>query len=249
MKAGGTFNNISAIAKRELSVYFGSPVAYVFIVIFLSLLGFFTFYVSGFFETGQANLRGFFQWHPWLFMLLMPAISMRLWADERRLKTIELVMTLPVTASQVILGKFLAAWLFVGIALGLTFPMVWTVLYLGSPDLGAILCGYVGSFFMAGAFLSVGIMTSSITSSQVVAFIVAAVVCLFLILAGFAPVTSMLADWAPVQLVKLVSGLSVLTHFNSMERGVIDLRDLVYFLSIICFMLFANGVVLQSRRS
>ncbi len=249
MKAGGSFNNISAIAKRELSGYFGSPVAYVFIVIFLLLLGFFTFYVSGFFEVGQADLRGFFQWHPWVFMFLVPAVAMKLWAEERRLGTIELIMTLPVTVPQVILGKFFAAWIFIGIALALTFPMVWTVAYLGSPDLGAVFCGYVGSFLMAGAFLSVGIMTSSITRSQVVSFIVAVVVCLFFILAGFAPVTSMLAGWAPAWLVDLVSGLSFLTHFNSMERGVIDLRDLMYFLSVIFFMLFANGVVLHNRRT
>ncbi|WP_246804820.1 ABC transporter permease [Desulfosarcina cetonica] len=193
-----TTHHIRTIMKRELSGYFGSPVAYVFIVIFLLLNGFFTFYISNFFEAGQADLKGFFQWHPWLFMFLVPAVAMRLWAEERRLGTIELLLTLPVTVTEVILGKFFAAWCFIGIALALTFPMVLTVMYLGNPDLGVVFCGYVGSLLMAGTFLSIGSMTSALTRSQVVSFILAVVACLFLILAGFAPVTAALSGWAPV---------------------------------------------------
>jgi len=249
MRIQESINNISAISKRELSGYFGSPVAYVFLVIFLLLLGFFTFNISHFFEIGQADLRSFFQWHPWIFMFLIPAVAMRLWAEERRLGTIELLLTLPVTITEVVLGKFLAAWVFIGIALTLTFPMILTVLYLGSPDMGAILCSYVGSFLLAGAFLSVGIMTSSLTRSQVVSFILAVVICLFFILAGYPPVTDLLTGWAPLWLVNLVSELSFLSHFASIERGVLDIRDLIYYLSVIFFMLFTCGVVIKNRKT
>ncbi|MGE0083509.1 MAG: ABC transporter permease subunit [Desulfococcaceae bacterium] len=242
-------NNIKAIFKREISGYFGSPVAYVFIAIFLLLIGFFTFNISKFFEAGQADLRGFFEWHPWIYMFLIPAVAMRLWAEERRMGTIELILTFPVTVTEAILGKFLAAWAFIGVALFLTFPMILTVLYLGDPDMGAIFCGYVGSFLMAGAFLSVGSMTSSLTRSQVVSFIVAVVICLFFILAGFPPVTDVLAGWAPRWLVNIVSNLSFLSHFVSLQRGVIDFRDLIYFASVIFFMLFANSMVIQNRRT
>ena len=237
------------IMKRELAGYFGSPVAYVFIVIFLMLSGFFTFFISHFFEAGQADLKGFFQWHPWLFMFLVPAVAMRLWAEERRLGTIELLLTLPVSVTEVILGKFLAAWCFIGIALALTFPLVLTVAYLGNPDLGVIFCGYVGSFLMAGTFLSVGSMTSALTRSQVVSFILAVVACLFLILAGFAPITAVLSGWAPLWLVDLVSATSVLSHFSSIARGVLDVRDLFYYLSVMALMIFINGVILQNREA
>ncbi|MEZ4525028.1 MAG: ABC transporter permease subunit [Desulfobacterales bacterium] len=243
------FNNIKAIFKREIAGYFGSPVAYVFIAIFLLLIGFFTFNISKFFEAGQADLRAFFEWHPWIYLFLIPAVAMRLWAEERRMGTIELILTFPVTVTEAILGKFLAAWAFIGAALFLTFPMIFTVLYLGDPDMGAIFCGYVGSFLMAGAFLSVGSMTSSLTRSQVVSFIVAVVICLFFILAGFPPVTDVLSGWAPRWLVNIVSSLSFLSHFVSLQRGVIDLRDLIYFFSVICFMLFANSMVIQNRRT
>ena len=249
MRTQSSTNNISAIFKRELSGYFGSPVAYVFIVIFLLLIGFFTFYISRFFEIGQADLISFFQWHPWVFMFLIPAMAMKLWSEERRLGTIELVLTLPVTVTEVILGKFLAAWFFIGISLFLTFPMVLTVLYLGSPDIGAILCAYVGSFLMAGAFLSVGIMTSSLTRSQVISFILSVVICLFFILAGYPPITDLLSGWAPLWLVNLVSKLSFLSHFASIERGVLDLRDLIYYFSVIFFMLFLNSAIIQNRKT
>jgi len=242
-------NNVMAICKRELAGYFGSAVAYVFIVIFLVLLGFFTFYISRFFEVGQADLRNFFEWHPWIFMFLIPAVAMRLWAEERRMGTIEVILTFPVTVSEVILGKFLAAWIFLGIALFFTFPMVITVSVLGDPDLGAIICGYLGSFLLAGAFLSVGIMTSSFTRSQVISFIISVVICLFFILAGYPPVTDVLSSWAPLWLLKLVSGLSFLTHSVSIERGVLDFRDILYYLSVIFFMLFVNAIVIRNRKA
>ncbi len=249
MRFKEAFNNIVAIFKRELFSYFNSPVAYVFIVIFLMLLGFFTFYVSNFFEMGQADLRSFFSWHPWVYLLLIPALAMRLWAEERRLGTIELILTLPVSVAEAIIGKFLAAWIFIGFALFFTFPMVLTVIYLGQPDVGAILCAYLGSFLMAGAFLSVGVMTSSLTKSQVISFILAVVICLFFVLAGFPPVTATMADWAPLWLVNLVSETSFLSHFISIERGVMDLRDALYYFSVIFFMLFLNAVVIQNRKA
>ena len=238
---------VTAIFKREILGYFGSPVAYVFIAIFLLLLGFFTFYISHFFEMGQADLRAFFEWHPWIYMFLVPAVAMRLWAEERRMGTIELILTYPVTVGEAILGKFLAAWIFIGIALILTFPMVITVVYLGDPDLGAILCGYVGSFLLAGAFLSVGSMTSAMTRSQVISFILAVVICLFFILAGYPPVTEIFSGWAPGWLLEVVTNLSFLSHFQSLQRGVIDARDLLYYLSVIFFMLFANSIIIQNR--
>ena len=249
MRTGESANNVAAIVKRELAAYFNAPVAYVFIVIFLVMLGFFTFHVSRFFEAGQADLRSFFQWHPWVFLFLIPAIAMRLWAEERRLGTLELVLTLPVTTGEVVLGKFLAAWFFIGIALVLTFPLVITTAYLGNPDLGAVACGYIGSFLLAGAFLSVGTMTSSLTRSQVISFILSVVISLFLILAGFQPVTEALSGWVPGWVVTLVADTGFLVHFSAIERGVIDLRDIVYFLSLIFTMLYANALVVQNRRS
>lgn len=243
------FRNTMGILKREFAGYFGSPVAYVFIVIFLLLNGFFTFMVSRFFEAGQADLQGFFSWHPWIFLFLVPAVGMRLWAEERRTGTIELILTLPISLTQLILGKFLAAWLFIGVALVLTFPMFLTVIYLGDPDTGAIFSAYLGSFLLAGAYLSVGCMTSSLTRNQVIGFILSVVICLFLVLAGWPPVTNFFSGWAPAWLVNIVSGFSFMSHFTSIERGVIDLSDLCYYLSVIFFMLFANGVILQNRRA
>jgi ABC-2 type transport system permease protein len=241
--------NTRGIIKRELAGYFGSPVAYVFLVIFLVLCGFFTFYVSHFYELEQADLRAFFEWHPWIFLFLVPAIGMRLWADERRTGTIELILTLPVTLPEVIMGKFIAAWLFIGLGLFLTFPLVLTVSYLGDPDLGAVFCAYVGSFLLAGAYLSVGSMTSSMTRNQVISFILSVIICLFLVLAGWPPVVEILSGWSPQWLINVISGFSFMPHFQSMERGVLDLRDIIYYISVIFFMLFSNGVVLQNRKA
>lgn len=238
---------IRTIAKRELVSYFTSPVAYVFLVIFLLLTGFLTFTAGAFFERGEAGLGAFFGWHPWVYLVLVPAIGMRLWAEERRAGTLELLLTLPVAAWQAILGKFLASWAFLGIALALTFPVVITVNVLGAPDNGQIFAGYLGSLFLAGAYLAITCMTSAMTRNQVIAFILSVVMCLFLILAGFSPVTDLMARWASPALVDTVAAFSVVAHFDGFQKGVIDSRDLFYFLSVIGFSLFATSVVLRNR--
>ncbi|TWI71234.1 ABC-2 type transport system permease protein [Desulfobotulus alkaliphilus] len=244
-----SFHSIRAVFKRELMSYFITPVAYVFLVIFLILQAFFTFQVSRLFESGQADLRPFFDWHPWIFLFLIPAVSMRLWSDEQRQGTLELLLTLPLSLTAIILGKFLAAWTFIALALFLTFPVVLTVLYLGNPDLSAIFCAYIGSFFMAGAFLSVGIFTSALTRSQVISFVLTLIFCLLFVLAGYPPVMDMLGTSAPQSLASFIASLSFLTHFNTFAMGIFDLRDLVYYLSVIVFMLTANGILLVNRRS
>ena len=243
--------NIKTITKRELSGYFSSPVAYVFIVIFLLLTGFFTFMAGGFFERGQASLDAcFFLWHPWLYLFLVPAVGMRVWAEERRVGTLELLLTMPITAWQAIVGKFLASWLFLLLALFLTFPVVITVNYLGSPDNGVIFAGYIGSFLMAGAYLAISCMTSAMTRNQVVSFIVSVVICLILILCGFRPVIQFLQSLVDKPwLVNLVASFSVMTHFNSFSKGLLDSRDVIFFLSLIGFSLFTTGVILRSHRS
>ena len=239
--------NAFVIAKRELGSYFSSPVAYVFLVIFQLLTGFFTFTAGQFFERGEASLGAFFGWHPWLYLVLVPAAGMRLWAEERRGGTLELLMTMPITPWQAILGKFLASWVFIGIALALTFPVVVTANVLGSPDNGMIFAGYLGSLFLAGAYLAVTCMTSAMTRNQVVAFILSVVACLFLILAGFNPVTDLMVRWASPAFIDTVAAFSVVTHFDGFQKGVIDSRDLLYFLSVIGFSLFATGLVLRNR--
>jgi ABC-2 type transport system permease protein len=244
--------NIKTITKRELGAYFTSPIAYVFIVIFLLLCGFFTFFLGGFFERNEAALAGsFFVWHPWFYLFLVPAVGMRLWAEERRVGTIELLLTMPITAWQAIVGKFLASWLFLGLALVLTFPLVITVNYLGHPDNGIILGAYVGSWLMAGAYLAVTCITSALTRSQVVSFILSVVACLFLILAGFAPVINFLQQLFPnlPRLVDFVTSFSVMTHFEGLERGVLDSRDILFFLSMIGFSLFTTSVILRTHRA
>jgi ABC-2 type transport system permease protein len=244
--------NVKTIAKRELVAYFTSPVAYVFIVIFLLLNGFFTFMVGGFFERGQASLaNSFFVWHPWFYLFLVPAVGMRLWSEERRVGTLELLLTMPIAPWEAIMGKFIASWLFLGLALFLTFPVVWTVNYLGSPDNGVILAAYVGSWLMAGAYLAVSCITSAITRSQVVSFIVSVVACLFLILAGFPPVINLLQSltqngrW----LVDIITSFSVITHFEGFQKGVLDSRDVIFFLSVIGFSLFTTSVILRTHRT
>ena len=239
--------HIWVIAKRELAGYFSSPVAYVFLVIFLLLTGFFTFTAGQFFERGEAGLGAFFGWHPWLYLVLVPAVGMRLWAEERRAGTIELLLTMPIAPWQAILGKFLASWLFLAVALALTFPVVVTANVLGKPDNGMILAGYLGSLFLAGAYLAVTCMTSAMTRNQVVAFILSVVACLFLILAGFNPVTDLLVRWASPAFVDTVAAFSVVTHFDGFQKGVIDTRDLFFFLSVIGFSLFATSIILRNR--
>lgn len=239
--------NVWVIAKRELGSYFTSPVAYVFLVIFLLLTGFFTFTAGQFFERGEASLGAFFGWHPWLYLVLVPAAGMRLWAEERRAGTLELLMTMPITPWQAIAGKFLASWLFIAVALALTFPVPVTANVLGSPDNGMIAAGYVGSFFLAGAYLAISCLTSALTRNQVVALILSVMICLFLILAGFNPVTDLLARWASPAFVDTVAAFSVVTHFDGFGKGVIDSRDVVFFLSVIGFALFATGIALRNR--
>lgn len=241
--------NIRTIAKRELSGYFTSPVAYVFIVIFLLVSGFFTFMIGGFFQRNEASLASFFLWHPWLYLFLVPAAGMRLWSEERRMGTMELLLTMPITTSQAIIGKFVASWAFLGLALALTFPAVITVNYLGDPDNGVILGGYVGSFLMAGAYLAISGLTSALTRNQVVSFIISVVLCFILILAGWPPITDIFIQWAPSWVVDVVKSFSVMTHFEGFQRGVIDSRDLIYFLSIIGFSLFTTGVILRNHRA
>jgi ABC-2 type transport system permease protein len=240
---------IRTIVKRELASYFTSPVAYVFLVIFLLLTGFFTFTAGNFFERGEASLAAFFGWHPWVYLVLVPAVGMRLWAEERRSGTMELLLTMPVAPWQAIVAKFLASWLFLALALALTFPAIVTVNLLGDPDNGMIAAGYLGSLLLAGAYLAITCMTSAMTRNQVVAFILAVVVCLFLILAGFNPVTDLMVRWASPALVDTIAAFSVVTHFDGFQRGVIDARDLVFFLSIIGFALFATGVIIRGHRA
>lgn len=196
---------------------------------------------------GEASLSAFFAWHPWVYLVLVPAVGMRLWAEERRAGTLELLLTMPITAWQAIVGKFLASWMFLGIALALTFPVVITVNVLGAPDNGTIVAGYLGSLFLAGAYLAITCMTSAMTRNQVIAFILAVLICLFLILAGFSPVTDLMVRWASPALVDTVAALSVVTHFEGFQKGVVDMRDLLYFLSVIGFSLFATSVVLRNR--
>ncbi|HET7331765.1 ABC transporter permease subunit [Dyella sp.] len=238
-----------AVLRRELRSYFVTPVAYVFLVIFLVLCGILTFYVGDFYDRGIADLQPFFVMHPWLYLILVPAVSMRLWAEEAKSGTLELLLTLPINLWQAMLGKFLAAWFFVGLALLLTFPVWVTVNYLGSPDNGIIIAGYVGSWLMAGAFLAIGACLSTITSSQVVAFIVTAVVCVLLILAGQSQVLDFFQGTLPRRLVNGVAHLSMLRHYEGIARGVLDVRDLLYFVLTIAAWLTAGVLVLDMKRS
>ncbi len=235
----------TAVLRRELAGYFVTPVAYVFIIIFLILSGVFTFEIGGFFEVRQADLRSFFSFQPWLFMCLIPAIAMRLWAEERRSGTLELLATLPITRLGAVVGKFLAAWLFTGLAIVLTFPLWITVNYLGNPDNGAILTGYVGSVLMAGSFLAIGACASAATRSQVVAFIVSVVICFGFLLAGLGPVLNFFQGWAPAGVVETIASFSFLTRFESIGKGVIDARDLVFFGSLIVTCLVLNAALLE----
>jgi ABC-2 type transport system permease protein len=244
-----TASPISAIFRRELRSYFATPLAYVFIVIFLLLAGALTFYLGAFFERGQADLQPFFSFHPWLYLFLIPAVAMRLWSEERKSGTIELLLTLPVTMWQAVIGKFLAAWAFIGIALALTFPIWITVNALGEPDNGTILASYLGSLLMAGAFLAIGACLSAATRSQVIAFILTVVVCFLMMLAGFPLVLDVFRALFPQVVVDAVAQLSFLTHFSAIAKGVIDLRDLLFFLFTIGFWLYATAVVIDLKKA
>jgi ABC-2 type transport system permease protein len=237
--------NILTICRRELAGYFASPLAYVFIVIFLVLAGVLTFFVGNFFERGQADLQSFFTFHPWLYLVLIPAVSMRLWAEERKSGTIELFLTLPIRLTEAVIGKFLAAWIFVGITLALTFPFWLTVRFLGAPDNGVILASYFGSWLMAGAILAIGAAISAATRSQVIAFVVTATIVFVLIAAGTSTVLGLFEGWAPQGVVRTVAGASLFGHFTAITRGVVDLRDVIYFVSLIVAFLGANAVLVD----
>lgn len=236
------------VYKRELSGYFSTPVAYVFIVVFLLLSGVFAFNVGQLLERGQADLRSFLNFHPWLYLFLMPAIAMRLWAEERKVGTIELLMTLPVTKLAAVLGKFAAAWTFAGVALVLTFPVWITINYLGKPDNGAALAGYIGSWLMAGGFLAVGSCVSAMTRNQVIAFVVSVVACLGFLLAGYPPVVDAIQGWASPAITDAVTSFSFLTRFEAITKGVIEPRDILFFLSLIAVSLALNVVVVDAKK-
>ena len=242
-------NNIKAIFKREFAGYFSTPIAYVFIVIFLFLTGAFTFYIGGFYERNQADLEPFFRFHPWLYLFLIPAIAMRLWSEERKSGTIELIMTLPIPIYQVVIGKFLAAWCFTTVAVVLTFPIWITVNYLGSPDNPVILASYIGSLLMAGGFLAIGSCISALSKSQVIAFVISLVISFLFLLSGFPLVLDFFNGWAPQAVVDAIASFSFLTHFESIKKGVIDLRDIIYFTALISFWLYANVVIIDAKKA
>jgi ABC-2 type transport system permease protein len=241
--------SIGIIFRRELASYFATPLAYIFIIIFLVMAGALAFFVGNFFERGQADLQAFFTFHPWLYLVLIPALSMRLWAEERKSGTIELFLTLPISMLQAVVGKFLAAWAFAGIALALTFPFWITVNYLGAPDNGVILASYVGSFLMAGAFLAVGACLSAVTKNQVIAFVITAAACFLFTVSGSPIVLSVFQGWAPDSVLSTVASFSFLTHFSAITRGVIDARDAVFFLSVIATFLLANAVLVDLKKA
>jgi ABC-2 type transport system permease protein len=240
---------IAAVVRRELRSYFVTPVAYVFLVIFLVMAGILTFYAGDFYERGQADLQPFFVMHPWLYLVLVPAVSMRMWAEEAKGGTLELLLSLPLTLAEAMLGKFLAAWLFIGLALLLTFPIWITVNYLGAPDNGVIIAGYLGSWLMAGAFLAIGACLSAVTQSQVVAFVLTLVVCFLLILVGQPQVMEFFQGALPRKLVNGLAHLSMLRHFEAISRGVLDPRDLLYFLLSMAAWLTAGVLVLDLKRT
>lgn len=240
--------NIYIIVRRELAAYFASPLAYLFIMIFLALTGGLTFYFGGFLERGQADLLPFFQFHPWLYLILIPAIGMRLWAEERKSGSIEFLMTLPISTGQAVIGKFLAAWLFAGIALALTFPIWLTVNYLGNPDNGVILAAYIGSWLMAGGFLAISACVSALTRNQVIAFVVAAAVGFLFLMSGVELVQAFFRGWAGDGLLQAVAELSFLTNFHAIAQGVIDLRDALFFLSLIGSCLVINTAIVELKK-
>ena len=241
--------HVLPVFRREFAAYFATPLAFVFIVIFLFAMGAFTFYVGRFYDNGVADLGVFFGYHPWLYLFLIPAISMRLWAEERRTGTMELLLTLPIPLWATVLGKFLAAWAFAGLALALTFPIWLTVNYLGHPDNGVILASYIGSFLMAGAYLSIGACISATTKNQVIAFVVSVVVCFLFTISGAPLVLDFFRTWAPLVLIDAVSSFSFITHFTSITNGVIDFRDVLFFFSLMALFLTANVVVVDLKKS
>lgn len=242
-------SSISAIVNRELNSYFATPIAYVFIVIFLIMSGVFAFYFGHLFERGQADLIPFFNFHPWLYLFLVPAVAMRLWSEERNSGNIELLMTLPVNKMDWVLGKFFAAWLFIGLALLLTFPMVISINYLGHPDNGLIFASYVGSFLLAGGFLAIGSCISAATKNQVIAFILSVVICFLFLMSGFPLVLNFFKIFLPQMMIDAIASTSFLTHFDSITKGVLDLGDLAYFSITITLWLFATVLIIDMKKA
>lgn len=238
-----------SIYKKELRSYFLTPVAYVFIAIFLFTTGAFTFYMGAFYERGRADLEPFFAWHPWLFLFLIPAVSMRLWAEERKTGTIELLTTLPISTWQLVTGKFLAAWTFTAICLFLTGTIWITVAYLGNPDNGVILATYIGSLIMAGGYLSIGSCISAITRNQVTAFVLTVLVCMIFTVSGFPLVVSFFQSWLPQLMIDVITSFSFLTNFQEISMGILELNNIVYFISLIILWLFLNTIILNHKRS
>ena len=241
--------SIWTITKRELAGYFNSPVAYVFLVIFLLMTAAFTFLIGQFMDRNQATLQAFFMWHPWIYLFLVPAVGMRLWSEERRQGTMELLLTLPISLWHCIIGKFLASWIFLTLALLMTFPIWITVNYLGDPDNSVIVASYIGSFFLAGAYLSITSMTSAFTRNQVISFILSVVICLFLVLCGWPPVTDVVETLAPRSIVEFVAAFSVMPGIEQFNNGQINSRAVIYFLSVIGFPLFATSVIIRGLRA
>ncbi len=241
--------NIWAIAKRELRAYFGTPIAYVFLAIFVALTGVFAFFIGTFFERGEADLRPFFEYHPWLYLLLVPAIAMRLWAEERRAGTMELLMTLPISPAQAVIGKFIAGWIFLAIALVLTMPIWYSVNKLGNPDNGVIIASYIGSYLVAGVFLAIGATISALTKNQVIAFVVSAAICFLFVVSGTQIVLNVFQGWVPDIVSSAISSLSVLSHYENVTRGVFDFRDIVFYASMVVFWLFANTVAVHLKKA
>ena len=244
----GLTSKLGVVLRRELQGYFSTAIAYVFVLIFLMLSAVFTFYFGGFYERQQADLSPFFAFHPYLYLFLIPAISMRIWSEERKSGSIELLMTLPISRMDMVLGKFLAAWLFAGVALALTFPLWFTVNYLGDPDHGVILASYLGSWLMAGAFLAIGCCMSAMTRSQVIAFVLCASVSLLFVMAGFPLVLNVFKGWVPLAVLDLVASISFLTHYSSISKGVLSLQDLLYFVAVILAWLAATSIVLDMKK-
>ena len=242
-------NGLFSIYMRELKGYFQTPIAYIFIAIFVALNGLFTFYLGRFFERGEANLDVFFQWHPWLYLILIPTITMRIWAEERKSGTIELLMTMPIPIWQMVVGKFLAAWKFTSIALLCTFPIWWSVNYLGNPDNGVIFSSYIGSLLMAGGYISIGVAISATTNNQVIAFVITLIVGIFFTVTGFPMVMNAIQSILPQLLIETLSQFSFLINFQNISQGFMELRSILYFISIIVFWLFINILILENREN
>lgn len=243
-------SNVFVIMRRELKAYFESPVAYVFLIVFLVLTGFLTFSAGNLYERMIADLSPFFTWMPWVFLVLVPAATMGLWAEERRSGTIELLLTMPITLTQIIAGKFLASWLFIVSALVLTFPVVITVVFLGEPDMGVIASGYLAALLLAAAYVAIGMFTSSLTRSQVISFVLSLIICLLLVLAGWPPVTDFFVKaGASSWLIDAVASTSFMPHYDALQRGIVDLKDVLYFVSVVVLASFCTYVVMENRKS